>query len=231
MTLQDKIDEALLRLAKEREGRERSGKFGSSKFGNCYRRQVMDRANIPPSDPLELKTLHIFEAGKVVHDYIQQYIEPEAVEVKVEAEDFIGYADIVTEDSVLDIKSVNPAYFFFGWKNKAKVEFSVAEINEMIPTKKVNNILQVTDYAMRLGKPRIGLVFFSRDLSYGIRAHEWMDFTAKWEGLVLLEREELVKHWEIYKEKGELPDKCPRLYDGREGKYCPYQTLCGGCGA
>lgn len=227
MTLQEKINEELVRISKEREGRERSGKFGASSFGKCYRAQVYNRLNIPPSEPLEIQTLHMFEAGKLVHDYIQQYYKGAECEVKVDDNDFIGYADIVLDDIVYDIKSVNPNYFFFGYKDKKKVEFSVAEINALIPTKKFQNILQVAEYAIRLNKPRIGLVFFSRDLSYGIRAHEWTDQTENWKDAVMQERAELLSAWLKHKEAGNIPAPLPRLYDGKECSYCSWKTYCG----
>ena len=227
MTLQDKINEELVRISNERSTRERSGKFGSSSLGKCYRAQVFNRLNTPPTEQLEIGTLHMFEAGKIVHDYIQKYYKPEQVEVKMEDEHFIGYADIVEEDCVTDIKSVNPAYFFHGWKDKKKVEFSVAEINANIITKKKNNILQVADYAMRLKKPKIRLVFFSRDLSYGIRVHEWTDLTENWVTEVEEERARLVVYWNKNKETGEMPPEAPRLYDGRECSYCSFRGYCG----
>jgi hypothetical protein len=223
MTIQEQINEELVRVSKERENRVRSGKFNASNFGKCYRAQILNRLNVPLSDPLDIKTLHIFEAGKIVHDYIQNYFSKKDIEVKVEDDNFIGYADLVQEDIVWDIKSVNPAYFFFGWKDKKKVEFSVADINALIPTKKVGNVLQVAEYALRLNKPRIGLIFFSRDLSYGVRCHEWTDLTENWRGLVEKERQTLIKLWET---RDTLPGKNPRLYDGNECKYCNYNAYC-----
>jgi CRISPR/Cas system-associated exonuclease Cas4 (RecB family) len=215
--LQDKIDLDLISKAKKNESRERSGKFGASSYGKCFRAQVMNRQNVKPSNPLTIDTLHMFEAGKLIHDYVQQYY-PGQTEIKVESEHFIGYADIVTDDAVIDIKSVNPAYFFHSGFGEKRKTFSVSEIDAVILRKKVMNILQVADYALQLCKPVIKLVYFSRDLSYGIRAHEWSDQTANWEQAVKDEKDTLVKLWEAK----ELPPKAPRLYDGKECQYCPY---------
>jgi hypothetical protein len=224
MTLQERIDAELCKVAKEKEGRERSGLYGASSFGKCFRAQVLNRRNHPPSNPFDLKTLHIFESGKKVHDYIQGFFPSGQVEVKMQSEHFIGYADLVLEDIVYDIKSVNPAYFFWQGFGEKRKEFTPKEIDEIILKKKRNNILQVTHYAMELKKPRIGLVFFSRDLSYGIKAHEWTARTEDYAPILEVEKKTLVEHWN----SGELPAKCPRLYDGRECAYCNFKDFCGG---
>ena len=228
MSLQDKIDQDLIEKAKKNESRERSGKFGASSFGKCYRAQVLNRQNVKPTNPLTIDTLHMFEAGKLVHDYIQQYYTASQVEVKVEDDNFIGYADIVADNEVIDIKSVNPAYFFHSGFGEKRKTFTVSEIDEIILRKKVNNILQVTDYALRLSKDQIRLVFFSRDLSYGIRAHEWIGRTSDWEGHVKEERAKLMEYWN----NKTLPPVGPRLYDGKECQYCQfYDKAKGQCSA
>lgn len=226
MTLQERIDAELIRISNEKEGRERSGLFGASSFGKCIRAQVFNRLNVTKSEPFDIKTLHMFNAGHIVHDYIQRYFDNAQCEVLRKDEHFIGFADIVLEDIVYDIKSVNPSYFFFGWKDKKKVEYNVPEINNIIKDKKKSNILQVTHYAIELNKPRIGLVFFSRDLSYGIRAHEWTDNTDRWADDVRKEKKTLVEAWGKHKETGELPPACPRLYDGKECQYCGWMSYC-----
>jgi hypothetical protein len=227
MSLQDRIDEKLLNDAKQRELRTRSGKFSPSSFGKCFRAQVLNRANVSQSNPPDLKTLQIFEGGKVLHDYVQQYFGKGEVEVKIESEHFVGYADLVLEDIVWDIKSTNPAYFFYSGFGEKRKEYSVQEINEIIPKKKMSNILQVTKYAIELGKPRIGLIFISRDLSYGTRAHEWTGRTEDYAPLIRVEEGLLMKHWNKYKEDGTFPACNPRLYDGREGNYCGWKDYCG----
>jgi hypothetical protein len=226
MNLQERIDEELLKRAKERESRERSGKYIASNFGKCFRAQFLNRKNVPPVNPLTIDTLHVFEAGKVVHDYVQQYFKAEACEVECKEDDFIGYADLVTEDAVLDIKSVNPNYFFhtgFGEKRKT---FTVAEIDQIILKKKRMNILQVAYYADKLNKENIGLVFFSRDLSYGIRVHQWMGKTEDYISELRDEKSILLNFWI----KDEMPPLAPRLYDGKECSYCGfYNKKAGKC--
>ena len=227
MTLQDRIDQDLIEQAKQRESRERSGKFGASSYGKCWRAQVLNRANVPQSNPPDLKTLHIFEGGKTIHDYIQKYFQGGEVEVKTESEHFIGYADVVLEDIVYDIKSVNPAYFFYSGFGEKRKTYTPREIDDIILKKKMHNILQVTKYAVELKKPRIGLVFFSRDLSYGVRAHEWTGRTEDYAPLVKVEEEMLLACW---KKMPDLPAKSPRLYDGKECQYCFHKDYCWGKG-
>lgn len=226
MTLQERIDAELIRESNEKDKRVRSGKFGASSFGKCIRAQVYNRLNIPQSEPFDIKTIHMFEGGKIIHAYIQKFFPSGQCEVKTESEHFIGYADLVLDDIVWDIKSVNPAYFFHtGFGEKRRV-FTTQEVDENILRKKESNILQVTDYAMSLGKERIGLVFFSRDLSYGIRAHEWTSYTATWSHKVEEEKARLIVAWNKYQEKGELPEPEPRLYDGAECRYCGWRSYC-----
>jgi hypothetical protein len=80
---------------------------------------------------------------------------------------------------------------------------------------------------MELGKPRIGLIFISRDLSYGTRAHEWTGQTKDYEPFILAEEVNLLLCWKEYQE-GKLPPCNPRLYDGKECSYCNFKTYCGG---
>jgi len=218
MELQERINQELIKRSKERETRERSGLFNASKLGSCFRAQVLDRQNAPRTNPLTIDTLHMFEAGKIVHDYVQSYFKAEDTEVKCMEDDFIGYADLITEDSVIDIKSVNPNYFFHSGFEKKRKTFNVVEIDNIILTKKRMNILQVAYYADYWKKENICLVFFSRDLSYGIRVHQWTGKTKDYIGELDKEKETLVKLW-----KSELlPPNAPRLYDGRECQYCSF---------
>jgi len=113
---------------------------------------------------------------------------------------------------------VNPAYFFYSGFGEKRKTFTMQEIDEIILRKKRMNILQVAQYAIELKKPKICLVFFSRDLSYGIKVHQWDGIASEWVAEVAKEKADLLHYWM----KDELPPAIGRLYDGQEGKYCPF---------
>ncbi len=217
-TLQERIDAELIKRAEENEGRTRSGKFRTSDLGKCFRAQYLARSGAKPTNPLTIDTLHVFAAGKIVHDYIQQYFPKGETEVKYEDDHFIGYCDLLADTCAYDIKSVNPNYFFHSGFGEKRKTFNVTEIDEIILRKKRNNILQVAQYAAKFNKPKIALCFFSRDLSYGLRVHEWAGLLEHWIIELEAERKTLITAWE----SKTMPPACPRLYDGREGKYCQF---------
>lgn len=220
MNLQELIDQKLLKISEERKNRERSGKYNPSQFGCCFRKQFLNRKNAP-SNAFGLDTLHMFEAGTLIHEYIQQYFENKTCEVEIDEDHYKGYADIVTSNCVIDIKSTNPNYFFGMMQYKPTREFkwfTPDEIDKNILIKKRHNCLQAAFYAYKLGKPLFSLVFFSRDLSYGIKAHQWTAKLEDWKEELENELVQLENYWL----QDKLPPALPRLYDGKECKYCNY---------
>jgi hypothetical protein len=154
-TIQQLIDETLIRP-----DRERSGKWNPSSFGRCYRQQFWNRKNEPKSNPPDERDVRVMAAGQLFHDFVQNilckkddlvnYWEREAL---VESEDVKGYADIVGENEVVDIKSQHSKSFWYMSKFKG----------EDIKKEKYANWLQVGYYARELGKKFMRLVFVSKD--------------------------------------------------------------------
>lgn len=210
MSLQNLIDEQLLAEQEKRKTRERSGLWTPGKFGRCYRLQYWSRAKEPETEFPELKMLRRWKVGNLYHDYAQSFFPKEQCEVEVRADDIIGYADIVLEDRVIDVKSVTD--WEFGYLIKP---------NYAIMKEKETNCLQVSAYSWLLNKPKASLWFVntksSASLEFDIRVEQMIPKLNK-------ELEILRGYWE----RKELPPAEPRAYSGKDCAYCDFLTKCKG---
>jgi len=211
------IDEALAKEQAARATRERSGKYSPSMFGRCWRAQYWNRKNEPQSNAPDARSLRVFRAGKLFHDFAQGFLPPHQVEVEIKTEHFYGFADIVTDDCVYDIKSQHSKSFWY------------MEKAQDIYEEKKGNILQVCSYAYFLKKPKAELVFISKD---DLCIKELPLPLARFEPEVKAELKKLVEIWA----EDKLPNMCPRAYgnDKKTGKpkecysYCNWRTKCRG---
>lgn len=209
-TIQQIIDKAL-----EPQPRERSGKFSPSSFGGCFRKQIWNRRDEPKSNPPDSRTLRVFEAGHIFEKFVVDLLpEPKELQVLVEEDDVKGYADIVFDNEVVDIKSQNSKAFWYmkKWGKKGIVE------------EKRHNWLQVGYYAWRLQKDFIRLVFVSKD---DLCIAEYVQNAIEWAIPVETELEALRYLWK----KGDLPPAKPRLFPQKDGtykecEYCDWHDLC-----
>jgi hypothetical protein len=216
MTILEIIDKALLDEQEARKDRVRSGKWSPSSFGRCYRLQFWNRANETPSDPPDSRTLRVFRCGQLFHDFVQGYLPKHDTEVVCETEDCYGRADVVTQDSVIDIKSVHSGAFFH--MNK-----------EDIAKSKLTNWMQVAYYAMVLKKPNVGLTFISKD---DLCVDEYILPTEHFKPYVDGEIGALNQFWKAKL----LPPAQPRAYASKEKKtgkvvykdcaFCGFRTKC-----
>lgn len=153
--IQDLIDKELTPTE-----RIRSGKFNPSYFGMCFRAQFWNRKNEKQSNPSSKRDLRVLRAGTLFHDFVEGIITKNngvmQREVKVECDDIIGFADLVREDEVIDLKSQHSKSFW--WMDKAEKSKGFD-----IKAEKYNNWLQVGYYARELGKHFMRLVFLSKD--------------------------------------------------------------------
>lgn len=191
------------------EPRERSHKFNPSMFGRCYRAQIWNRKNEPQSNPPDERLLRVFKAGSLFHDFVQDIVIKETkaqVEVEVTTEDTKGFADIVTEHEVIDIKSVHSKAFWYMTKS--------TNIGE----DKKPNILQVMWYAKQLKKDTGRLIFVSKD---DLCIQEYAFPLSKWVKEVDDELSILNAHWL----KG-LPEALPRAFSGKECTFCSFCDRC-----
>ena len=193
ISIQELIDKAL-----ERKGdRVRSGKFSPSSLGKCHRNQFWNRKDEPVSNPIDDRTQRVFKAGNLFHSFVQDLLiahHPEAQkEVLVETEDFKGYADLVINSEVIDIKSQHSKAFWY----RKDLEWKDLE------PKLYCNILQVVFYASNLGKDRARLVFISKD---DLCIQEYPIEAIKWQETLKQEIGTLKDYWA----KGILPPAIPR---------------------
>ena len=216
MNIQNLIDKALKEKQDKKKERENSGKFVPSSFGRCFRYQVWRRQGTPPSNEPDERTLRVWEAGSIFHKWVEDLIEADK-EVKTETDDFLGFADIVTNDTVVDLKTVHSRMF---WR-MSKSDYDTTK--EQMP-----HWLQVAFYGWQLGKDKISLCYISKD---DLCINQYFQNTADWEDKLLWEIAKLQEYWE----KKELPPAKGRAYGlTKEGKskecevYCPYRDKCRG---
>jgi len=145
--IQDLIDKKLAEKQEKRKDRVRSGKISPSSLGKCYRYQYWNIKNEPQTNPPDSRALRVFAVGHLFHKFLEDLMDCE-VEVKVEDDNVLGYADIVGDDWVGDFKTVNSKKF---WYLEKEDKIPITE-------RERHNFLQVTCYAMMLGKPYCKIV-------------------------------------------------------------------------
>ena len=217
-SVQELIDATL----EPKEKRARSGKWSPSSFGKCFRNQYWNRLDIE-SEPIDSRTLRVFKAGNLFHDFVQGLLINETVqkEVLVECEDVKGYADLVNTTEVIDIKSQHSQAF---WHRKKELKASKDE-EKSIKSMFFNNWLQVAYYATQLNKPFCRLVFVSKD-DLCIAEYK-QEVSGYWTEQVNKELSTLRQYWLDKK----LPSASPRLYKQKDGSfkecyYCQFQKHC-----
>jgi hypothetical protein len=213
--IQEIVDEVLKR--KEHIG---SGLISPSGLGQCYRRQFWSRSNEAPSNPIDERTLRVFKCGNIFEEFVVKALllrYPDwKTQVEVNQDDIHGFADIVSPDEVMDVKSQHSRKF---WHNTKEMKAG-KDIKQMF----YNNWLQVMIYALILGKPRARLVFVSKDdlciQEYSIPVDDF------WKKELDTELKAIRTTWE----KKALPLAVPRLYGGKETKkeceYCQFKNKC-----
>ena len=210
--LQELINKSLRGQDEKKKDRVRSGKFSPSMLGMCYRKQILNRANVPQSNPPDDRSLRVFKCGQLFHDFVQSFIdENKCIEVHCESEDFNGFADIVTEDTVYDIKSVHSKSFWYSKKPGYDVK-----------KEKFNNWLQLAYYADVLKKEKMVLVFISKD---DMCIEEYEQPLHDWQIELVKEFTNLKTQWD---KKPELPPAEPRTkWDcGYGSNRCQYYNHC-----
>ena len=210
MSLQTLINEKLRQEDEKRKDKLPSNKFIPSLLGRCFRIQILKRANIPPSNPPDERTLRIFKSSSLFHDFVQQFLPPFQVEVSCETDDFKGRADVVTEDSVYDIKSVHSGSFWYSKKEGYDIK-----------KEKYHNWLQLAFYGWVLKKEKLVLIQISKD---DLCIDEYADFTSHWLESLHEEIDILQFLWKEYEEQKSIPKAEPRF--NNECKYCNYLDYC-----
>lgn len=205
ISIQKIIDDAI--SVENAEPRTPSGKYNPSYLGLCHRKHFWKRKGEVQSNSPDARSFRVFQCGHLFEYFVTQHIPSNQKQVVVETEDFKGYADVVTDDEVMDVKSINSKAFWY--MDKETYDISV---------EKRQNILQVLFYASVLGKPSGRLVFVSKD-DLCIREYGFF-LRGKWQDALDAETKKLQEIWE----KQELPEAEPQM--GWECKYCPFVDKC-----
>ena len=207
--IQEILDKYIQTKEEEKKARVRSGKFNPSLFGACYKRQIWNRENRPQSNPPDDRSLRVFQCGNIFHQFIQDLIPEDHCEVEVNEEDVKGFADIVTETEVIEIKSQHSRAFWYSKKPGYDIK-----------KEKKNHIMQVCYYALMLGKPTARLVYVSKD---DLCMDEYTFTVKQWEDCINEELRTLRLRWANKDATAQ-----PRLYNGKECQYCGWLTDCRG---
>lgn len=161
--------------------------------------------NKVPTVSLDINTLRIFRCGKWFHQGLQSLLPQHQSEVEFTRDDVHGFADTVTEDTVAEMKTINQ----WGYRLMVKDGYKVEE-------DRPEHVLQVTTYGWALNKPHGLLVYINKE-SLDIR--EFPIDIAKYLPMLYEELSNLRTFWETQT----LPEAEPRLYKGRECRYCQYR--------
>lgn len=231
MSVQEMIDSSLKKEQDLRKDRVGSGKFKPSLFGSCFRRHWYAKIGEPETNPTDARGLRVFQSGKLFHDFVQAFYPDGQKEVLIETEHTKGFADLVLEHEVADIKSQHSDAFWYMQRNIVctlddgkVVRFNESDIKGdkvwyykkertilkktvlSILDEKINNWLQVAWYAKQLKKPTCRLVFVSKD---DLCIAEYVFSTEK-----LMEKLDIEENL-LYTIKT-LPPPVPRLYGGKD---------------
>ena len=204
ISIQKLIDDNL--AIENSEPRVSSGKFNPSYLGQCHRKHFWKRKGNIPSQPADKLSLRRFKCGNLFEWFAVNLILSAQKQVKIETEDFLGFADVVTDTEVMDIKSVNSKSFWY-------MDKPTYNVNE----EKRHNILQTIFYAKELGKEKSRLVFISKD---DLSIREYGFAVTSWEVALEEEISKLRKYWE----DDVLPDARPQMK--WECGYCQFAEHC-----
>ena len=134
--------------------------------------------------------------------------ESHQTEVQVSKDDIFGYADIVLNGEVVDIKSKRS--FFFKKAQEPKYDVN----KDLRP-----DIIQLMTYVWILNKKVGKLICIDRDSLY---TTEYVFFLDNWLEEIDKELSQLRNYWD----NNILPDPLPRAYNGKECNYCVFKDKC-----
>ena len=217
VTIEKLIDDALTPTG----NRVRSGKFVPSSFGYCFRSQYWRRKGVEQSNPADARSLRVLHAGRLFHDFVEGLLTKNnhcQTEVRIEESDILGFADLVRDNEVIDIKSQHSRSFWWMAKKDADIK-----------KEKYGNWLQVMYYAIQLGKEFGRLIFVSKD---DLCTQEYVQPVKDWTGEVEKEVITLREIWTADVLPAALP-RCEPKTAKKTGdvtywqcSYCAYLSLC-----
>jgi CRISPR/Cas system-associated exonuclease Cas4 (RecB family) len=208
MQVQELLDKQLLKEQEDRKGKIPSGLINPSTLGQCFRRQYYYYKQVPETNPPDMLALRKMYRGRIFHDFIQGLMEGEK-EVEITTAQLHGFVDVVFEDEIVEIKSQGTRTFWHSHKS----EKPLIERNP-------DYILQALAYATTLNKDFFRLVFVDCE-TMSIEEYR-MAVTGELAEKLTMELATIdeirLKDW--------FPEPLPRLYGGKECKYCRWASKC-----
>src|SRR3990167_1672833 len=213
-SVQQIIDESLVRVPHEH-----SGKFKPSNFGRCYRLQIWARRDFPESNPPSPRELRLFKCGNHFEDWVKSlilqdgtgWVDGNTEEQVIECEDVKGFCDLIRSNEIADIKSQNSKAFWW----KAKEIKMGKDIRDIVH----HNWMQVMYYVREKQKQFGRLIFISKDdLCISEYIQSWDDY---WRGEIDMELNVLRDYWA----DKILPPAEPRAWKS-ECDYCQFAQAC-----
>lgn len=146
MNIQQLIDEKIQKERKEWT----PTSWNPSSIGGCLCGAYLRRKGEKPTKRLDERKLRVFEAGKIFEKFVVDLLPTHEEQVRIEDKklDVTGYADVVIEDEVIEIKSQNSKAFWYYTKRKEPQE---------------HHLMQLWLYMHELKKPKGRLVYVSKD--------------------------------------------------------------------
>lgn len=200
-----------------------NGLISASQLGQCLRRIFYAVNKVEASEPQEDWDLMTMETGNLFHRLIQSAYKAENPDAELEQtykDDVVSVrADIVTDDEVVEIKSVHSGKF-----DHFKRELQTKTILEINP----EHVLQAVLGAIKFGKDKARLVYVSRD--NGFIQEFCINVDEKLIGMLYNELEDIRSMLAC----GSIPPPKPRLYGEKVNKeglpkecqYCNWKTRC-----
>jgi len=221
MDYKELIDRNLMEeFKKEREKDQISKNLIASSSGQCHRKRILETF-IPKE--VDERAMRLFWLGDVIHDKIQSLI-PGKYEVHIRGSFLVpefhfakeneqklvsGKIDILTEDEILEIKTVHSRSFSY--------DVSEHYLFQVITYKEMYRILSGKEM-------KTGLIYVSRDDMRVAYIPIVEDVSKSFTEEVVKDWVEIEKEFEQFKEENILPEPAPR-WDW-ECRYCPFAPDC-----
>ena len=203
------LHRGILALRTERPLQEREYYYISN-IGQCPRKQVAERAGLPPARPIDQRTQFKFWAGSTLHAAAQQalhavgYLDPTKTEMRVTYESYVGRPDGVTPH--------------FGGGAVVEIKTSDDSAITRYPDMPANYLWQGFTYCLALKLEQ--LVVFQIGRLQGITRHRFYHLDNEWIQAIDTHVAEMGKHWARWKLDGTLP---PHVHNFPwEDRNCPY---------
>ncbi len=184
-------------------------------LGKCLSGVYYERLGVEPDTKFDDRTLRVFKAGNLFENFVIEQLKKldTAFETQVRVEmpeyDLTGYADLVINDLVYEIKSKHSRAFWYMQKDGKPDE---------------HYLMQLYCYMMALKKEEGRLIFISKD---DLTIAEYPIFLSdgKLKTKVLSELEILNASWK----KQTPPDPAPAIVEGKinwKASFCRYHSHC-----